>query len=452
MRISPLRWEVWRIAAEGVSPQSIAADVPLELEGARLLLTDDGLRLEPVLGNRVLLNDVQVRTGARLRSGDQVTSGPDTVVVRASQAVAVKSSRIREAHELETMRELLLEVPGQSFASAILRGTSPEDIAPHLMPGDVCAPLGPNTVECFLPATSREAAHQRLSSISASHVVVAGAREGVDEALALDAGLLDALFGTTPTVWMASRDPLWERALSLFDRFPSGTWVISGEAGAGKEVLARAAHERWAANKPFVLWRANKDGPLEDALSRARGGTLCIRARGGRVDARVEGHSARVVWLTRDAHAEGTKMVRVPALRDRPEDILAFAEFFLARMSRALEKGPLHLSASAADALVAYDFLGNVRELKVALGRAAFMTAGGEIQVTALPQRMWRGALHAPVPQNFRSAMRATEREALLVALGQTRWNVTETAKQLGLPRRTVVYRMSRLGLTRPVG
>jgi len=51
---------------------------------------------------------------------------------------------------------------------------------------------------------------------------------------------------------------------------------------------------------------------------------------------------------------------------------------------------------------------------------------------------------------DLRSSLKVTERNALLKALAGTRWNVTEAAKRLGLPRRTVVYRMSRLGLRRP--
>jgi transcriptional regulator with GAF, ATPase, and Fis domain len=46
--------------------------------------------------------------------------------------------------------------------------------------------------------------------------------------------------------------------------------------------------------------------------------------------------------------------------------------------------------------------------------------------------------------------MKAAERELLLEALARTRWNVTAAASRLGVPRRTVVYRMGKLGLKRP--
>jgi transcriptional regulator with GAF, ATPase, and Fis domain len=51
---------------------------------------------------------------------------------------------------------------------------------------------------------------------------------------------------------------------------------------------------------------------------------------------------------------------------------------------------------------------------------------------------------------DLRSSLKVAERDAFLKTLALTRWNVTEAAKRLGLPRRTVIYRMSRLGLRRP--
>ena len=52
--------------------------------------------------------------------------------------------------------------------------------------------------------------------------------------------------------------------------------------------------------------------------------------------------------------------------------------------------------------------------------------------------------------EDLRSSLKAAEKDALLKVLARTSWNVSQAAKELGLPRRTVVYRMSRLGLRRP--
>ena len=60
-------------------------------------------------------------------------------------------------------------------------------------------------------------------------------------------------------------------------------------------------------------------------------------------------------------------------------------------------------------------------------------------------------ALSAVGPvENLRGAMESAERELLLEALSRTRWNVTAAAGRLGMARRTVVYRMRKLGLKRP--
>jgi len=66
-----------------------------------------------------------------------------------------------------------------------------------------------------------------------------------------------------------------------------------------------------------------------------------------------------------------------------------------------------------------------------------------------------RDSLPAPIAaaakaESLKGAMQAAERDILLEALGRTRWNVSAAASRLGMPRRTVVYRLARLGLRRP--
>ncbi len=82
--------------------------------------------------------------------------------------------------------------------------------------------------------------------------------------------------------------------------------------------------------------------------------------------------------------------------------------------------------------LTAWHWPGNVRELVNVLAFAARATARDDSG------------------EQFKGAMAAAEREVLLEALARTRWNVTAAAARLGMPRRTVVYRMARLGLRRP--
>jgi transcriptional regulator of acetoin/glycerol metabolism len=80
------------------------------------------------------------------------------------------------------------------------------------------------------------------------------------------------------------------------------------------------------------------------------------------------------------------------------------------------------------------------------LARAARAAVRDEIGRDALPARM---STEAPA-EDFRGAMESAEREVLLETLARTRWNVSAAALRLGMPRRTIVHRMSKLGLKRP--
>jgi transcriptional regulator of acetoin/glycerol metabolism len=87
-----------------------------------------------------------------------------------------------------------------------------------------------------------------------------------------------------------------------------------------------------------------------------------------------------------------------------------------------------------------------VRELRNVMARAARSAVRDELGRDALPSRL---STEAP-EESLRGALKTAERELLLEALARTRWNVTAAAGRLGIPRRTVVYRMARLGLKRP--
>src|SRR5262249_41962902 len=92
-------------------------------------------------------------------------------------------------------------------------------------------------------------------------------------------------------------------------------------------------------------------------------------------------------------------------------------------------------------------------EQKNAVERASLIAEADEIRLDALPAALGEergGDRAAPGHLDLRSSLKLAEREAFLKTLAMTRWNVTEAARRLGLPRRTVIYRMSRLGLRRP--
>jgi DNA-binding NtrC family response regulator len=136
----------------------------------------------------------------------------------------------------------------------------------------------------------------------------------------------------------------------------------------------------------------------------------------------------------------------VPALNDRKADVLPLAESFLGAFRARLARPRLSLGAEARALLMRYRWPGNVRELRNVLARAARSALRDEVGRDALFDKL---SSEAPA-DSFRGALETAERDLLLEALARTRWNVTKAAARLGMPRRTVVYRMARLGLKRP--
>jgi len=141
----------------------------------------------------------------------------------------------------------------------------------------------------------------------------------------------------------------------------------------------------------------------------------------------------------------------MPALRELQDDIPRLAAAMLAR--HANEARTLRLSPQAEAALQAYRFPGNVRELENILERAVALASGDEIGVDDL-QLPADGADESAVDQSagteglpLPERLEAIERQAILEALEQTRYNQTSAAKLLGISFRALRYRIQRLGI-----
>ena len=146
--------------------------------------------------------------------------------------------------------------------------------------------------------------------------------------------------------------------------------------------------------------------------------------------------------------------LKMPALRERREDIPALANGMIERLAADAGMRVPHLSARAREALQNYGFPGNVRELENILERAMALCLGDEIDVDDLhlePQDCEQaGANDAPVPGQgaaLQDYLDHVEREAILGALGQTGGNRTAAARVLGVTFRSLRYRMERLGM-----
>jgi two-component system response regulator PilR (NtrC family) len=143
--------------------------------------------------------------------------------------------------------------------------------------------------------------------------------------------------------------------------------------------------------------------------------------------------------------------VQVPPLRERGDDVLMLAHHTLVRLAAEQGVPTPHLTPAAQQALLAYRFPGNVRELENILERALTLCSGDEIDVPDLQLRAEDSA-EAPLREAdpgspLGTQLEEIERDAIIAALEQTRYNKTAAAKVLGLTFRALRYRIKKLGI-----
>ena len=141
--------------------------------------------------------------------------------------------------------------------------------------------------------------------------------------------------------------------------------------------------------------------------------------------------------------------LHVPALRDRGEDVLILAELTLDRLARDRDQPVSSLTAAAKSALMSYRFHGNVRELENILERALTLSSGDEIDIGDIQLRPMTDD-DAPTVAGtapLEAQLAEIERDAILNALEQTRYNKTAAAKLLGISFRTLRYRIKKFGI-----
>ncbi|WP_303907570.1 sigma-54-dependent transcriptional regulator [Thiohalomonas denitrificans] len=282
---------------------------------------------------------------------------------------------------------------------------------------------------------------------------------------------------------------------------------ISGESGTGKELIARLIHENGPrADRPFVpvncgaipadlmeseLFGHSKGsftGATHDKpglFQAAHGGTLfldeladlplvmqvkllrAIQEKAIRpVGAQKEMHiDVRILSATHQDLAtlvqEGrfredlfyrinVIQLQAPTLRERPEDIPILVEHILRRLACELGIEPLEIQGSALQALQSYTFPGNVRELENILERAVTLCedtfiSQGLLQFPEGSQILSDEVRDGPV--ELEPYLMEVERQTILNALEQTRFNKTAAAKRLGLSFRSLRYRLKKLGI-----
>lgn len=280
----------------------------------------------------------------------------------------------------------------------------------------------------------------------------------------------------------------------------SATVLIMGESGTGKELVARAIHYNSArSSAPFVPVNCGgiPEGLLESELfghvkgaftgatetragffHAADNGTIFLDEvsemslsmqvkllrvlddkevcmvgsnRSRKVDVRIlaatnKDLSALVrkgVFREDLFYRLNVIMIAVPPLRERGDDILLLAQHFVTKFGEELGKPPCRFSDNALQVLRSYDWPGNVRELENVIQRLVVMTDGDLIEVPDLPSLMRFSALRKT---GFTRTLAEVEAEYIRNVLASVSGNKTRAAEILGIDRKTLREKLSKMG------
>jgi len=311
---------------------------------------------------------------------------------------------------------------------------------------------------------------------------------------------------------LLGRSPAMQKVFELLDTVSSvdANVLIMGESGTGKELVANAIHySSPRADGPFIKINcaalpkdlieselfgyakgaftgatADKPGLFEEAH---RGSLLLdeiaempadLQAKLLRV---LEERKFRRLGTSRDIDVDfrlisstnrdpeaairelrlredlyyriNTVTLRIPPIRERPEDLTLLAEHFVKVFAEKHKKPVTGLAAEAYQLILGYAWPGNVRELEHAVERGVLVARGNEVTVADLPEVVSRGR-QAPKEVERGTPAAATtlnleerERQAILQALESTNWNKQAAAALLGLHRPTLYSKMRKHGI-----
>ncbi len=287
--------------------------------------------------------------------------------------------------------------------------------------------------------------------------------------------------------------------------------LVEGETGVGKNLVARALHHLGPrSNQPFVslsaanltdqLFESELFGHVRGAFTGAYGdhkglarvadnGTLFIdeigemnlgtqakllcfldqqevRPVGGLRTARV---NVRVICATNRDLRESVRKgefrrdlyyrlrviaVRVPSLRERLEDLPILSDYFIHRFNRHYGKSVAGLSDGAMAVLLGHRWEGNVRELENEIERAVVLTPDERKilsdTLSVEPEPIVRDEMQPEGTSVLRESRHAAERKIIAKSLQRHQWNVSATARELGISRVGLTRKLKRLGLRRP--
>jgi transcriptional regulator with PAS, ATPase and Fis domain len=143
--------------------------------------------------------------------------------------------------------------------------------------------------------------------------------------------------------------------------------------------------------------------------------------------------------------------IRVPALRERREDIPILAQHFFATYSRQMDKSLKGFTPEVLRVLLAYEWRGNVRELEKTVKRMVVLADEGDtLGASLLPPEMRQSASPSRAPSRvLKNNVAQLERQMISEALERNRWNKARTARDLGLSYPTLLAKIRQFKLDR---
>jgi len=136
--------------------------------------------------------------------------------------------------------------------------------------------------------------------------------------------------------------------------------------------------------------------------------------------------------------------LKLPPLRERPEDITGLAQFFLERFRKQIGRDEIVLTPRVLMALRSYNWKGNVRELENVIEGAAVMAPHDQIELTDLPKEIRNSAATSPDTTTLREARERFEKDFITNALNRSSGNVSSTADELGIARKNLQEKIKR--------
>ncbi|MFC0778204.1 sigma-54-dependent transcriptional regulator [Flavobacterium sp. HJSW_4] len=278
--------------------------------------------------------------------------------------------------------------------------------------------------------------------------------------------------------------------------------LIIGESGTGKEIIAKSIHQQsrrkdnnfiavdcgaipkeLAASEFFGHLKGSFTGAISDKkgyFEAANGGTLFldeignlsyenqiqllralqerkIKPVGSNKEINVD---IRIITATNEDLREAVKngdfredlyhrinefSIQSPSLKDRGEDLMVFADYFLEKANQQLHKDVIGFSPEVVSIFQNYSWPGNLRELQNCVKRATLLTRGDFIESDVLPAEFFQIQNQSAATEVF--SLSENERETIISALSKTQNNKSEAAKLLKITRKTLYNKLKQYNI-----